>query len=102
MDRNVVVSIGHWLPILTICPVNKLPDLIYIRVEFTNIFAELYAVRRKVRQLISCKTMFMEDIATTVLDAFPHASQVQVSLAFNRHIVTLSNYALHLDKNVRS
>jgi hypothetical protein len=92
MDRSCIVSIGHWLPIVTRCPVNKLPDLIYVRVDFVDTFAELYEVRRKVRKLVAWKCMFMEEVAREVLDAFPAAQQVTVALAFNRHIVTLRNF----------
>lgn len=83
----VTCKIRHWLPILTFCPENNLPDLIYITVEF-NKFAELYAVRKKVRKLISKKKMYMEDIAKAVSDEFNTATCVTVRLVFNRHVVT--------------
>ena len=38
--------ISHWLPIITICPVNKLPDFIYVTIEFEDTFEELYQVRK--------------------------------------------------------
>lgn len=55
-------------------------------VEFGS-FAELYAVRRKVRKLVGWRCMFMEDVAVQVADAFPEAKCVTVRLAFNRHVV---------------
>ncbi len=79
--------ITHWLPILTFCPVNKLPDLIYVELEFHR-FAELYAVRKKVRKLLQGKTIFMEDAAKLVLEAFP-VERVTVRLMFNKHIVMM-------------
>ena len=88
MDRTCIVSVGHWLPIVTFCPVNNLPDLIYVRVEFGT-FAELYAVRRKVRKLVAWRRMYMEQVAAAVLDEFPTATRVTVALLFNRHIVTM-------------
>ena len=83
------VSIRHWLPIVTFCPVNNLPDLIYIEVEFRgDQFAELYTVRKKVRQIASMKKKFMEDICDEVFMAFPECSSVTVTLALGRHVVT--------------
>ena len=83
-----ILNVRHWLPILTFCPVNNLPDLIYVTVKFET-FCELYAVRKKVRKLLSCKSIFMEDAAKLILDAFPDAAEVTVALAFNRHIVVI-------------
>lgn len=83
------VVIRHWVPVITVCPVNKLPDLIYISVGFTlseGEFVELYAVRRMLRKY-NFKCMFMEDIAKAVLSEFPECSFVEVRLFLNRHIV---------------
>lgn len=88
VDVKQIVTIRHWLPIVTFCPVNKLPDLVYISVTFEgDEINELYAVRREVRRLIGGKRLYMEDIAELVLMEFPNASEVRVALAFNRHIV---------------
>lgn len=81
-------TITHWLPIVTFCPVNKLPDLIFVEVTFYNDFHELYNVRKKLRNLISGKTIFMEDIPALVLQEYPDAKIVKVRLAFNKHVVT--------------
>jgi hypothetical protein len=87
------VSIRHWLPLVTFCPVNHLPDLLYVTVDFDDNpvvdpqFNELYTVRKKVRKLVSWKKMFMEDIAEKVYNMFPECSAVTVSLLFNRHVV---------------
>ena len=93
MPISAGVTIRHWLPILTFCPVNKRPDLIYVSLYFELDdefpFVELYAVRKAVRRLLSGKTIFMEDAAAEVAAEFPRASRVEVRLAFNRHVVTL-------------
>ena len=81
--------IRHWLPIVTFCPVNHLPDLIYIEVEFDDDeLHELYAVRRRVRQIASWKKKYMEAIADEVFNSFPGCTAVTVTLAFGRHVVT--------------
>lgn len=82
------LSIRHWLPIVTRCPVNSWPDVIFVTVEFDT-FVELYAVRKKLRKVLAWKKIFMEDAAQLVLDAFPDSTAVVVTLAFNRHIVRL-------------
>ena len=84
------VKIRHWLPILTFCPVNGLPDLIYVTVEFDdNGLHELYDIRRQVRHLTQGKKMFMEDLAQLVFEELG-ADAVTVRLAFNRHVVTIT------------
>ena len=84
---SLVVKFRHWLPILTFCPVNGLPDLIYITLEFDDSkLRDLYKVRKQVRKLVSMKKMYMEDVARRVSDEFPEAI-VTVRLAFNRHVV---------------
>ena len=83
------VTIRHWFPVVTFCPVNNLPDLIYISVCFrADKFVELYAIRRAFRKY-NFKRMFMEDIAKNVLKEFYDCKYVEVRLAFNRHIVHL-------------
>jgi len=91
MDHTVAVTIiRHWFPIMTFCPVNKLPDLIYVSVRYEGIFAELYSVRRLVRAITSGKCKYMETLAAEVLDALPSAKSVTIRLAFNRHEVTVT------------
>lgn len=86
----MAVTIRHWLPILTFCPVNNLPDLIYVSLTFKNgKFVELYEARKKIRKLVSGRRMFMEDIASKLAYNFPDADEVTVRLAFDRHVVTL-------------
>lgn len=84
------LTIRHWLPIITVCPVNNLPDLIYVSVEFDS-FVELYKARKMIRKCASWKRMYMEDIAEAVSELFPQAVSVTVRLAFNRHVVRLDH-----------
>lgn len=82
--------IRHWLPIITFCPVNKLPDFIYVSVVFEGCgMVELYAVRKQVRKMCSGKTAFMEEIALMVAAHYPAAKEVHVRLAFSRHEVVV-------------
>lgn len=90
MARSVTIS--HWLPILTRCPVNGLPDALYVSVTFKGYqLHELYAVRRRMRKALQWKKIYMEDAADEVLLAFPDAAVVRVSLATGRHVVTIVN-----------
>ena len=84
--RSTVIR--HWLPIITFCPVNGLPDVIYISVEFTE-FTELYAVRKKIRKATMWRKAFMETIAEDVCKMFPESSKITVQLAFGRHVVKI-------------
>ena len=83
------VTIRHWLPILTFCPVNKLPDLLYVSITFEDEFVELYAVRKAIRKMLSMKCKFMENIAHDIILEYPSATSVTVALAFGRHVVTM-------------
>jgi hypothetical protein len=85
---RIAVEITHWLPIVTRCPVNKLPDPVFITLTFDD-FVELYEVRRELRKRYSGLTIFMEDLAQAVLVDFPKARRVQVRLWFNKHTVTM-------------
>lgn len=81
----------HWLPIVTFCPVNSLPDLIYITVEVEDDkILDLYQVRKVVRKAVSFKKMYMEDVAKRILEEYPDAV-VTVRLAFSRHVVQVYN-----------
>lgn len=82
-----VVHVRHWFPILTFCPVNGLPDFIYITVTFHDTWAELYSVRKIIKKCASFKEKYMEDIAKSVLSEIPNAHSVTVNLAFSRHTV---------------
>lgn len=83
------LTVSHWLPVITFCPVNNLPDVIYVYVTFDS-FAELYAVRKQVRKLVSFKKMFMEDVAMTVLTSIEGAVEVEVRLITSRHVVKVN------------
>jgi hypothetical protein len=89
MDNNMLqLRISHWLPIVTFCPVNRLPDFIYITITFRS-FEELYAVRKRIRKIAAWRLRFMEDIAQDILYAFPTAYEVEVRLLTGRHVVTI-------------
>lgn len=84
-----IVRIRHWLPILTFCPVNHLPDLIYVEVEFDDDeLHELYAIRKRIRKIASFKKKFMEVICEELFSEFQGCTSVTVTLAFGRHVVT--------------
>ena len=83
------LTVSHWLPIITFCPVNGFPDVIYVYVTFDS-FTELYAVRKKIRKLVSFKKMFMEEVAQTLLRKIDGASSVEVRLLTGRHVVAIN------------
>jgi len=85
----MVVTIRHWVPIITFCPHNNLPDFIYISLIYKDKFRELYSIRKRIRSLISGRKLFMEDIAKEVSSEFTGADSVEVRLLFNRHIVKI-------------
>lgn len=99
---DIFVYIRHWFPIITFCPVNGYPDLIYVTLEYHNqTFIELYAIRKKIRKLISGRKMFMEQVATTLLTEFQDVSAVEVRLAFSRHVVRIVNHQnVSFDQNI--
>ena len=84
MDQFIRIS--HWLPIVTFCPVNGVPNFLYITVVFKNQFRELYSVRKEFKRFQFSKC-FMEDIADDLTKIFPDAVQVTVRLVTGRHIV---------------
>lgn len=85
------VVFRHWFPIVTFCPVNRLPDLIYVSVRVKNgQFIDLYAVRKQVRKIAAWRLAYMEAIAFDILEKFPR-SYVTVRLAFSRHEITVYN-----------
>lgn len=83
------VVIKHWLPIITFCPVNNLPDPLYVSIQFDDQFVELYAVRARIRELLSLKCMYMEEAAKAIAEEYPNATRITVQLWFNRHTVQL-------------
>lgn len=84
------VRIGHWLPIRTTCPVNNMPDFIYVYVTFVDHFEELYSVRKAIKRICSGRKEFMEDLAQEVLNEFQDASKVEVILMTGRHKVEIT------------
>lgn len=91
MPRTGAISyiIRHWFPIFTFCPVNNLPDLIYVTLRFDDgVFRDLYKVRKAVRKSISGRTAYMEDLAHDLSEKYPTAI-VTVRLALDRHVVII-------------
>jgi hypothetical protein len=84
--------ITTWLPIVGLCPVNKLPDLFYVAVTFEDEFQELYAVRKRIRRIASWRYGFMEDTVAALAHEFPSAVQIELSLLFGRHVIMHSNF----------
>lgn len=91
----MLVSYTHWLPVVTRCPVNGLPDALFLWVSLdvpddnTNT-PELYALRKRCFGGFFMKKMFMEDVA---LEVFQRAKEaygdqlrtVELRLMFNKH-----------------
>lgn len=91
MPITRTVTIRHWFPILTFCPVNHLPDLVYASVTFAGSDdKELYAVRKEIRERLSHRKCFMEELAKDLYLTFPTAIEVTIRLAFNRHEVRIT------------
>ena len=88
--RRRELTITLWLPIVTFCPVNKLPDLWFVSITF-RAFVELYAVRRALRRF-NGRTMFMEDVAEAVSVLYPEARRIEVRLMFNKHRVLVEHW----------
>jgi hypothetical protein len=87
-SHSTYIQLSHHLPIMTRCPLSRLPDFIYVTLHINDEFVELYEARKRIRKLISGKRMFMEDIATMVLDGFPEVEMVQVRLMGGAHVVS--------------
>lgn len=82
------VSISHWFPIISFCPINKLPDLLYATITFEGSeFKELYEVRNRIKKIASWKLKFMEDIAIDLHNEFPDAIEVKLKLITGRHTI---------------
>ena len=86
MDQYVKLS--HWLPIITICPVTKLPDLLYISLTFKEEFVELYQFRKQLK-IFNFTETYMELVANDLERMFPNAVEIEVKLLTGRHIVRL-------------
>lgn len=85
-----IVTISHWLPVITFCPVNNLPDLIHVYVTIpADKFVELYGVRKDIQRNWRFRKMFMEDVAKEAFEFFDYALAVEVRLLTGRHVVRL-------------
>jgi NADPH-dependent 7-cyano-7-deazaguanine reductase QueF len=75
---------------MTFCPVNRLPDFVYVYVTFpAEEFVELYNVRKQIRAAIKGRCEFMETLAKDLLTHFDAALQVEFVLMTGRHRIVL-------------
>lgn len=58
------IVISHYLPVVTRCPVNRLPDVLYLEAEFDG-QAEVYEVRRLLTRGFFLRLMWMEQVVET-------------------------------------
>lgn len=87
MADSCTVQFRHWLPLITFCPVNGLPDFIYVTVTYIDNPDEIYDVKEVLRKTIMWKKAYMKDITQTILNNFPQAHSVTVRSMFNRQAV---------------
>lgn len=86
IKKELKIRIGHWLPIITFCPVNGKPDFLFLYVTF-NSWVELFEVRKAMYNRFMWRKMFMETVASELHDLFPNAIAIEVRLMTNRHVV---------------
>lgn len=104
-QRRVIYR--HWWPVVTFCPVNHLPDFLWVSIQFRDRVTmpgvawpsghestfcqppDLYAIRRTIRYVLRWRKLTMEEAAERLLAAFPEATGVRVALAFERHTVDM-------------
>ena len=66
-----------WLPIVTRCPVNGLPDVLWAEVS-TSSMIDLYVVRERCFGGLFMRKIFMEDVANEVLKRAPDRSDARI------------------------
>jgi len=64
LPKTFEAEYSHYLPLITICPVSKLPDIGYVKVH-TKKIVEIYHFRKIVMKH-TLKKIFMEDIARNI------------------------------------
>ena len=85
-----IISISHWFPIITICPVTKLPDFLYATITFEDDkFHELYEIRKRIKKVSMWRYCFMEDVAKSLLHEFSDAAEIRITLLTGRHKIIL-------------
>lgn len=76
--------ISTLLPFITICPVTKLPELLYVEIEFPE-FMEIYETRNRIAQCVKQKRYgFQEETAQRLAEEFPNATKVSTHYAFSK------------------
>jgi hypothetical protein len=89
MDHHVTIT--HWFPVITFCPINGLPDFIFVECVFINKpFMELYNVRKIIRRTLQGKKLFMEECAELVHQNLK-CDETTIRLIFNKHTVSIKN-----------
>ena len=88
------VTISHWFPIITRCPLSIWPDFVYVELDYKILGdpPELYAVRKTIRQTIQWKKAYMEDLAATLANTKELKNglvRVRVCLPFYRHVAEI-------------
>ncbi len=93
MKYKAKITVKHWLPFLTVCPVTHLYEWIWVEADFTG-FVELFKIRKRIKSNITAnRERFMEEIARDVFtdleaQGWPVCA-VRVKLFCNKHIVEI-------------
>jgi len=73
-------TFSHYIPLITICPVSKLPDIGYVTV-YTNSFVEIYGMRKIIlKHSFSC--MFMEDLVLSIKNEIEKDNDCRVNIQY--------------------
>jgi NADPH-dependent 7-cyano-7-deazaguanine reductase QueF len=90
----MVCTYKHWVPLVTICPVNHLPDFGFITIQSKKMI-EIYALRHIIHSF-AFRTMYMEDIVIGIRDELCKKYKLEsfqftitYSLLFNKIIIKL-------------
>lgn len=98
MVRHMHIIISHWVPLVTRCPINGMPDFLYAEIHYelgeTPDFPELYSVRKVIRNsVIFGERIYMEELtkrlATILFESDLRIHKVVVRMPFNRHRVEI-------------
>lgn len=80
---------GHWLPLITFCPVSYLPDIGYIRIK-TSSFVEIYGMRKIILKN-TFKKIFMEDLVSNIKSEIEKNNDckitIQYRMLFNKVVI---------------
>ena len=93
------ITITHWFPIITRCPLSIWPDFVFVEVDYIltpmdDFFPEIYHIRKTIRKTIQWKKAYMEDLALLLAETKElgnRATAIRVRFPFNRHIVEITS-----------